>query len=202
MKITLNSILVLVIISSVCNLYLKSEILNIDTTISKSTKSKTELNNFIDSYYLMRISLIYYASKESPLSLKDKSLKLIKNELANINKSKEMMDYYFHYKNSYIYQLMINDYKEIEKDVLTLINTPNDKFKNDIVFFQIPSKRNAFRESSQKLFKSIDQDHILITNEINKLKYYEKNLLILNIILISIYFILSIYGQIFLDNRR
>lgn len=191
-----------IMLTSLYTLYLKIEVKRSDEALKQYNKTNDEVNQFLSSYYLMRGSVIYYGSQNSPLSLKEKSLRIIQTELANQTNSIEKMDYYFNRELQSEYLKMKNDYSNIITDIKIAIKSDNQKLNTELIFYQMPVKRNFFRSSAEVLLKNLSikkHEAISINNE---LITKERYLLILTNFLISIYFIFFIYVQYFIDDRR
>lgn len=168
------------------NIYFRFESNKYEQLLIKETENNKSLDQFLSSYYLMRISLIYYASNDTAIELKERSKRLLLNELSNqdvfILKLKQ-----HHQVENKLFNKMISDYAIVRNLAETISNSFDKKEITNIAYNIFPEKRNAFRVSTEEYYNDINKKIEVKKDDYQKNKKIEQALFlisILNILLI------------------
>lgn len=191
-----NIIFILIILlftSSIATEFIRVAVNERGIKLDLYSKQYKEIYHLLSSYFLMRGSVIYYASSNSPDSLKDNAKSVIAAEIVNQQKSIQVLDQLFKDEFKTLYDKMKNDYLNIISDVELARTSINKQEITDIVFYQIPAKRNYFRNSSEELLKQLNQKRQTSIAEETKLKNIQSYFQLLNIFFITCLMVIFLY---------
>ncbi len=174
----IKSLTISFIILIFCNLYLRIESNNYEQQLSNESENVKSLDQFLSSYYLMRISLIYYSSNDTSQELKERSKRLVFNELSNqeifINKLKKLNQ-----KNDPLFNKMLSDHAVVKQLAESITLSTNKKEITNIAFNIIPEKRNAFRISTEEYYNNANKKIETFKTKYHKYKSLEQIIFIL-----------------------
>lgn len=169
----IKSLIISLIVLISCNVYLRFESNNYEQHLSNESENVKSLDQFLSSYYLMRISLIYYASNDTSEELKERSKRLVFNELANqdifINKLKKL-----NLNTDPLFNKMLSDHAIVKQLAEEIAQSSNKKEITNIAFNIIPEKRNAFRISTEEYYNDVNKKIETYKSQYQKYKMLEQ----------------------------